>query len=340
MYLSGGINMKSVVSGLFVSSLLLATAVAQTTANTQSSGAGSSQTSVSASQQGASANTNNSANASNDSSATGKGKSGSAKASGSAANDTGASAAMPETTIPSGVSIPAVLNKGIDSKKAKPGDEVTARTAADVLDKGKVVVPRNTKLIGHVTEAKAKANGESESTLGIVFDKAVFKNGQSVPLQAGIQALAAPAASAASSLNGDDSLGAGGGGGGRAMGSSGGGGGGGLLGGVGSTAGGVANTAGGVAGGATGAVGSTAGNVGSTVGSTAGAVGQVGSTAAGATGSLSSASTGVIGMKGLQLNSASSGDAAGSVITSAGKTVKLDSGSQMVLKVTGSGQAQ
>jgi len=45
-------------------------------------------------------------------------------------------------------------------------------------------------------------------------------------------------------------------------------------------------------------------------------------------------------MKGLQLNSVGSGDAAGSVITSAGKTVKLDSGSQMVLKVTGSGQSQ
>jgi hypothetical protein len=232
-----------------------------------------------------------------------------------------------------------VLNKGIDSKKAKQGDEVTARTAADVLDQGKVVVPRNTKLIGHVTEAKAKANGESESTLGIVFDKAVFKNGQSVPLQAGLQALAAPAASATSALSSDDSIS---GGGAMSRPSSGGGssGGGGVLGGVGSTAGGVTNTAGGVVGGVGNTAGGVAGGVGSTVGSTAGAVGQVGSSTAGATGALSSTSTGVIGMKGLQLNSVGSGDAAGSVITSAGKTVKLDTGSQMVLKVTGSGQAQ
>jgi hypothetical protein len=81
-----------------------------------------------------------------------------------------------------------------------------------------------------------------------------------------------------------------------------------------------------------------AGGLGSTVGSTAGAVGQVGSTTAGATGALSSTSTGVIGMKGLQLNSVNSGDATGSVITSAGKNVKLDSGSQMVLNVMGSAQ--
>jgi hypothetical protein len=240
-------------------------------------------------------------------------------------------------SLPSGLAIPAVLNKSVDSKKAKQGDEVTARTAADVLDSGKVVVPRNTKLIGHVTEAKAKANGESESTLGIVFDKAVFKNGQSVPLQAGIQALAAPAVSAASSTGNDDAMGGGSAprqssGGGNATG--------GVVGAVGSTAGGAVNTAGNAVGNAGGAVGNTAGNVGSTVGSTAGAVGQVGSTTAGATGALSSTSTGVIGMKGLQLNSATSGDAAGSVITSAGKNVKLDSGSQMVLKVTGSGQTQ
>jgi hypothetical protein len=45
-------------------------------------------------------------------------------------------------------------------------------------------------------------------------------------------------------------------------------------------------------------------------------------------------------MKGLQLSSANSGGATGSVITSAGKNVKLDSGSQLVLNVTGTAQQQ
>src|SRR5437879_470881 len=206
--------MKSAISGLLTSSLLIATAVAQTSATTQTSGSASSQSSVSASQSGANANTNNSANASQDANVSRKGKSGntsSANANGAASQDSNASLGTGEIGLPAGTRIPAVLNKSVDSKKAKAGDEVTATTAADVLQKGKVIVPRNTKLIGHVTEAKAKANGESESALGIAFDKAVFKNGRTVPLNAGIQALAAPAAAATSSLGNDTMAGGGGG---------------------------------------------------------------------------------------------------------------------------------
>jgi len=40
-----------------------------------------------------------------------------------------------------------------------------------------------------VTQASARANGESESSLGIVFDKAILKDGQEIPLNLGIQAL-------------------------------------------------------------------------------------------------------------------------------------------------------
>jgi hypothetical protein len=202
----------------------------------------------------------------------------------------------------------------VDSRKNKAGDEVTAKTASDVVSQGKVIIPRNSKLIGHVTEAKAKANGESDSTLGIAFDRAILKNGQSVPLNATIQALAAPAATASSTINDD------------AYASSGparpAGGGGGVVGGV---AGSATNTVG--------AVGNTAGNVtgaaGSTVNSTVSGVGpstaNVGST-------LSSGTTGVVGLKDLQLNSATSSATNGSVITSTGKNVKLESGSQMILK--------
>jgi len=53
----------------------------------------------------------------------------------------------------------------------------------------------------------------------------------------------------------------------------------------------------------------------------------------GASGQLTSSSQGVIGLNGLQLNSAASNATQGSVITSAGKDVKLDSGTQMLLQV-------
>jgi len=38
-----------------------------------------------------------------------------------------------------------------------------------------------------LTQASARAKGESESSLGIVFDKAILKNGQEIPLNVAIQ---------------------------------------------------------------------------------------------------------------------------------------------------------
>jgi hypothetical protein len=287
---------------------------------------------VNASKSGASANTSNSAKADQNVKA---GKKTNANANGSASQN--ASASTSELQIPSGTKVPAVLDKSIDSRKCKQGDQVVAKTTSDVMSNGKVIIPRNSKLIGHVTEASATANGQSDSKLGIVFDKAMLRNGETVPMQARIQALAAPAVSAASSMS-DDSMAAApmGGGSTATSGRAGGGG-------LGSTVGGVTNTVGSTAG----AVGSTAGNVagsaGSTVDSTTGAtVGAVGRTAGGtasATGALSGNSTGVIGLKNLQLNSDASNATNGSVITSPGKNVKLDSGSRLVLDVVGSSQS-
>jgi hypothetical protein len=48
---------------------------------------------------------------------------------------------------------------------------------------------------------------------------------------------------------------------------------------------------------------------------------------------LSSTSTGVIGMRDLSLAGAATNTTAGSIISSPGKSVHLDSGTQMVLRV-------
>jgi hypothetical protein len=53
-----------------------------------------------------------------------------------------------------------------------------------------------------------------------------------------------------------------------------------------------------------------------------------------ASGQLTSQSSGVIGLRGLQLANSTSAAAQGSVITSASKTVHLDSGTQMLLRVS------
>ncbi len=180
--------------------------------------------------------------------------------------------------------------------------------------------------MGHVTQASARAKGESESSLGIVFDRAILKNGQEIPLNVAIQALAS-AQSNVSAAGAD--LDAFGGAGASAAGSGGGGGRGG-LGGVTSAAGGavgtVTNTAANVGGVAGGTVNSAANAGGSIAGASKGAVGGLN-----AAGQLTSNSQGVFGMNGLNLNAAASNATQGSVITSAGKNVHLDSGTRMLL---------
>ncbi len=103
--------------------------------------------------------------------------------------------------IAPGIVIPAELAKSIDSKKAKEGDPVTAKVAVDMLSGGTVIVPRDTKITGHVTEAKSRGKGESESTLGIIFDRLILKNGQEIPLHAVVQAVGAPIVARAPSMS-------------------------------------------------------------------------------------------------------------------------------------------
>jgi hypothetical protein len=254
-----------------------------------------------------------------------------AQASNSNSASASSNAGPNSATLSNGTAMNAALSQPVDAKKNRPGDPVTAKTTSATKSDGTVVIPKGTKLFGHVTETKTRAKGESESALGIVFDKAVLKNGQEIPLNVAIQALAA-SQTASSSLAQDD-LSAGGGAvggataGGRASG-------GGVLGGAGSAAGATAGTVtnsaanvGGVAGGAT---NSTANVAGTATGTTRGALGGLNGT-----GQLASNSQGVFGLQGLNLNSAASNTTQGSLITSSSKNVHLDSGTQLLLVAQG-----
>jgi hypothetical protein len=83
------------------------------------------------------------------------------------------------------------LDAPVDSKKVKTGDAVNAHVTEAVKANGQTVIPKNTKLVGHVTQASARAKGDAGSALAIVFDKAVLKKGQEIPLRVVIQAMAA-----------------------------------------------------------------------------------------------------------------------------------------------------
>jgi hypothetical protein len=107
----------------------------------------------------------------------------------SAANQAQASNSL---KIAPGSVIPVQLSKTVDAKKAKTGDEVVATVTQDLkANSGAVVVPKDTKMIGHVTEAQARNKEQKQSELGITFDHAVVK-GDQMQLPMSIQAVIAP----------------------------------------------------------------------------------------------------------------------------------------------------
>jgi hypothetical protein len=108
--------------------------------------------------------------------------------------------AQAQTTTPAaneaaqgGVVLPVVLSKSLDSNKAKVGDEVTVRTAGEIRNGDAILIPRDSKLFGEVTQATARKKGDGTSTLAITFDRAEAKGGTSFKLVSTIQAvIAAP----------------------------------------------------------------------------------------------------------------------------------------------------
>jgi hypothetical protein len=110
-----------------------------------------------------------------------------------------------------GAEMNATLSQSIDARKAKPGDMVSATLTEDVRANGRLLLLRGTTLVGRVTEAQARTrrsdSGEepADSRLGIEFDSALLRDGQEVPINATIQAVAAGEASATSNARGTGS---------------------------------------------------------------------------------------------------------------------------------------
>jgi hypothetical protein len=292
--------MNKICFSLATAAMLTGMSLAQTSANAQAGASASQNTSAQANRSGAQANSQESGQASAQSALSHSGKNSSASAASS-------------NQLASGTAIPATLDKPVDARKAKPGDQVVAKTTQNVKSNGTVVVPKGSKLIGHVTQVQARGKGQSESAVGVVFDRAVLKDGRTIPMSASIQAISASEASAAAALEDEPMV---------AAGSA-----------SGMASGGAAAT-GGLAGGAGHALGTTSGALVNTAGSVGGAAGSVrGATAASST--LNSSSHGVIGMSGLSLDSATANQTQASVIRSTSRNVHLDSGTQMILQVTG-----
>src|SRR5215831_3894033 len=92
------------------------------------------------------------------------------------------SSASESAQLQQGSLIYAELSKPIDSKKAKVGDPVAAKVTQAVLSRGKVVIPKGTKIVGHVTAVQSRGKDQHQSQLGLAFDRAELKDGTQIPL--------------------------------------------------------------------------------------------------------------------------------------------------------------
>jgi hypothetical protein len=281
--------MNRTTASLVTGALLSAMCLAQSSTDMQTGASASQDTSVSANKSGVKADSN--ANVSQDTAASEK---------------SGPGQVAAADQLQAGSTFQAELAKPVDARKNKPGDEVVARTTQAVKSNGKVVLPKGSKIVGHVTDVKAREKGQQESHVAIAFEHAVLKDGTHMPVILTLQAIGSSQANTSAAMADDSAM-------------------------AGESVGGMATASGSAAGrGVVGGVASTTGRVVNTAGSATGAT--LNTAGANAAGGLTSSSRGVVGLPGLTLSSAtSSATAVGAVISSSTSNVHLDSGTRLVL---------
>jgi hypothetical protein len=87
-----------------------------------------------------------------------------------------------------GTQIRAQLDKPIDAKKAKVGDEVTAKTTDNLNSTPPNLATKGCKIVGHLVEVSSH-QGDTAAVLGIAFDKMILNDGSEMSLAANIQAI-------------------------------------------------------------------------------------------------------------------------------------------------------
>ncbi|HKZ76702.1 MAG TPA: hypothetical protein VJ124_00155 [Pyrinomonadaceae bacterium] len=226
-------------------------------------------------------------------------------------------------SIESGTRLAAELQKSIDTRNARVGDQVVLKTTESLKSEGRTIVNKGARLIGHITEIERKTAKSPASRLSMVFDR--LQNGPlTVPITASIVSLTH--ARANSQASGEDLFQA------NASSSSstmqrtsasrppGGG----LLGGAAGTVGGV--------------VGTTSSSVGNVVGGTVATAGSgLNSTAEGLGGAPSG-----LGhtLNRIQISESSSTSAGGeSTLSLQGKNLRLEQGTRFNLVISQSGSA-
>ncbi len=75
-----------------------------------------------------------------------------------------------EVVIPKGTALRARIDETIDTRRNRAGDQFHGSLAEPVVLDGKAVLPKGTRLVGHVTESQASGRMEGRAFLAITLD--------------------------------------------------------------------------------------------------------------------------------------------------------------------------
>jgi hypothetical protein len=225
--------------------------------------------------------------------------------------------------LDSGTRVSGQLQNAVDVRNAKVGDQVVLKTTQAIKSGGRTVVGKGAKLIGHVTEVSQKTKGESQSRVGILFDR-LEQGSLAMPITATISSITSGSANVR--RNDEDVFGTSAAGSTRANSS------------TGSSARTSSGGNGGLLGGTSGVLSSTTATVGDAVGSTTSAVGSTVNSTTSVAGNAASGVGGTLGR--IQISESSSTSVEGSsVLSLQGGNLRLDKGTNFNLVLTQSASA-
>src|SRR5437764_965359 len=95
----------------------------------------------------------------------GSSQSSNANASANAGNNSG------QITLAEGTRIDGELQKTLDVRNARPGDQVLLKTTRDIKQNGRTVIAKGSTLVGRVTDVAQRSKQNGQSRLGMLFDR-------------------------------------------------------------------------------------------------------------------------------------------------------------------------
>jgi len=90
------------------------------------------------------------------------------------------------------LSVVVQLNKELRANKVKTGDNISAKVIQDVVWEGRIVIPRDSRVLGHIVDVTRFSKEDPRSRLALLFERAEVKGSGSLSIHGVIQAIAPP----------------------------------------------------------------------------------------------------------------------------------------------------